>query len=141
MNPTLQLHNISPTPAGISSFCNSRCLHGYWFSGFTSKLPILFTETVLINFFLFISSSLIDFSIRYIYLLKTGYSVCNLIIRITDSPQYIIICSIISTMFLGIGIGYALRNWSILAKTEKTISLYNILVTTLSWEYLLVLTV
>ena len=31
--------------------------------------------------------------------------------------------SIISTMFLGIGIGYALRNWSILQKTEKTISL------------------
>ena len=26
-------------------------------------------------------------------------------------------------MFLGIGIGYALRNWSILPKTEKTISL------------------
>ena len=26
-------------------------------------------------------------------------------------------------MFLGIGIGYALRNWSILQKTEKTISL------------------
>ena len=31
--------------------------------------------------------------------------------------------SIISTMFLGIGIGYGLRNWSILQKTEKTISL------------------
>ncbi len=31
--------------------------------------------------------------------------------------------SIISTMFLGIGIGYVLRNWSILQKTEKTISL------------------
>ena len=30
--------------------------------------------------------------------------------------------SIISTMFLGIGIGYGLRNWSILQKTEKTIS-------------------
>lgn len=29
--------------------------------------------------------------------------------------------SIISTMFLGIGIGYGLRNWSILQKTEKTI--------------------
>ena len=26
-------------------------------------------------------------------------------------------------MFLGIGIGHALRNWSILQKTEKTISL------------------
>ena len=26
-------------------------------------------------------------------------------------------------MFLGIGIGYVLRNWSILQKTEKTISL------------------
>jgi len=26
-------------------------------------------------------------------------------------------------MFLGIGIGYGLRNWSILQKTEKTISL------------------
>ena len=26
-------------------------------------------------------------------------------------------------MFLGIGIGYASRNWSILQKTEKTISL------------------
>ena len=32
--------------------------------------------------------------------------------------------SIISTMFLGIGIGYVLRNWTILQKTEKTISLY-----------------
>ena len=31
--------------------------------------------------------------------------------------------SIISTMFLGIGICYVLRNWSILQKTEKTISL------------------
>ena len=31
--------------------------------------------------------------------------------------------SIISTMFLGIGIGYVLRNWNILQKTEKTISL------------------
>ena len=31
--------------------------------------------------------------------------------------------SIISTMFLGIGIGYVLRNWTILQKTEKTISL------------------
>ena len=31
--------------------------------------------------------------------------------------------SIISTMFLGIGIGYGLRNWTILQKTEKTISL------------------
>ena len=31
--------------------------------------------------------------------------------------------SIISTMFLGIGIGYGLRNWAILQKTEKTISL------------------
>lgn len=31
--------------------------------------------------------------------------------------------SIISTMFLGISIGYVLRNWSILQKTEKTISL------------------
>ena len=31
--------------------------------------------------------------------------------------------SIISTMFLGIGISYVLRNWSILQKTEKTISL------------------
>ena len=31
--------------------------------------------------------------------------------------------SIISTMFLGIGIGYVLRNWSILQKIEKTISL------------------
>ena len=28
--------------------------------------------------------------------------------------------SIISTMFLGIGIGYGLRNWTILQKTEKT---------------------
>ena len=34
-----------------------------------------------------------------------------------------IMFSIISTMFLGIGIGYGLRNWSILQKTEKTISL------------------
>ena len=34
-----------------------------------------------------------------------------------------IMFSIISTMFLGIGIGYVLRNWSILQKTEKTISL------------------
>ena len=31
--------------------------------------------------------------------------------------------SIISTMFLGIGIGYGLRNWTILQKTEKTISI------------------
>ena len=31
--------------------------------------------------------------------------------------------SIISTMFLGIGIGYVLRNWTILQKTEKMISL------------------
>ena len=31
--------------------------------------------------------------------------------------------SIISTMFFGIGIGYGLRNWAILQKTEKTISL------------------
>ena len=31
--------------------------------------------------------------------------------------------SIISTMFLGIGIGYGLRNWAILQKTEKTISI------------------
>ena len=31
--------------------------------------------------------------------------------------------SIISTMFLGIGIGYVLRNWTILQKTEKTILL------------------
>ncbi len=30
--------------------------------------------------------------------------------------------SIISIMFLGIGIGYALRNWKLLQKTEKTIS-------------------
>ena len=30
--------------------------------------------------------------------------------------------SIISTMFLGIGIGYVLRNWSILQKTEKTMA-------------------
>mgnify|MGYP000102467276 CR=1 FL=1 len=34
MNPILQLHNISPTPAGISSFCNSSCVHVHWFSGF-----------------------------------------------------------------------------------------------------------
>ena len=34
-----------------------------------------------------------------------------------------IMFSIISTMFLGIGIGYVLRNWTILQKTEKTISL------------------
>ena len=34
--------------------------------------------------------------------------------------------SIISTMFLGIGIGYVLRNWSILQKTEKTNFSYNI---------------
>ena len=31
--------------------------------------------------------------------------------------------SIISTMFLGIGIGYVLRNWTILQKTEKNIPL------------------
>lgn len=39
------------------------------------------------------------------------------------SPIYYNMFSIISTMFLGIGIGYGLRNWAILQKTEKTISL------------------
>ena len=42
--------------------------------------------------------------------------------------------SIISTMFLGIGIGYGLRNWSILQKTEKTISLTIIPVTLYPWS-------
>ena len=41
--------------------------------------------------------------------------------------------SIISTMFLGIGIGYGLRNWSILQKTEDNFS-YNIPVTLYPWS-------
>ena len=40
--------------------------------------------------------------------------------------------SIISTMFLGIGIGYVLRNWTILQKTEKTISLTIFLVSSVN---------
>ena len=40
------------------------------------------------------------------------------------TQKYIQLCSLLYLpCFLGIGIGYVLRNWSILQKTEKTISL------------------
>ena len=42
--------------------------------------------------------------------------------------------SIISTMFLGIGIGYGLRNWTILQKTEKDHFSYHIPVTLYPWS-------